>query len=250
MPITVERKDEIPTFEQIWEMLRETDRIIKETAQSQKETGEQMKESDRKFQAMSQETDRILKEAAQSRKETDQIIKETVQSQKEADRSITRMSDELRRSGEDVDRRIKEVTEQLGGMGNSNGAFAEDYFATAMSDKKMFAGLKFDDVEINMKGKVGAIKDEFDIVMYNGNAVAIIEVKYKAQTEDLEKMVTKKVSNFRTLFPYYADHKVYLGIGSMSSNEYVYAKAKELGIGMLKQNGDTIEADTSFVRAY
>ncbi|GHV29623.1 hypothetical protein AGMMS4952_15580 [Spirochaetia bacterium] len=216
---TLDRKEEPLTFEKVWEMFQESDRKFQAMSQ---ETDRQMKETDRKFQAMSQETDR----------------------------SITRMSDELRRSGEDVDRRIKEVTEQLGGMGNSNGAFAEDYFATAMSDKKMFAGLKFDDVEINLKGKSGAIKDEFDIVMYNGNAVAIIEVKYKAQTEDLEKMVTKKVSNFRTLFPYYADHKVYLGIGSMSFNEYVYAKAKELGIGMLKQNGDTIEADTSFVRAY
>jgi hypothetical protein len=86
--------------------------------------------------------------------------------------------------------------------------------------------------------------------MYNGNSVAIIEVKYKVQTKDLEKMVTKKVSAFRTLFPVYADHKVYLGIGSMSFNSRVYAKAKELGIGILKQKGDTIEADTSFIRAY
>ncbi|GHV81041.1 hypothetical protein AGMMS49944_28320 [Spirochaetia bacterium] len=101
-----------------------------------------------------------------------------------------------------------------------------------------------------MKGKCGAIKDEFDIVMYNGNSVALIEVKYKVQTEDLEKMVTNKVSNFRTLFPYYADHTVYLGIGSMSFTDRIYEKAKELGIGMLKQKGDAIEVDTSFARAY
>jgi hypothetical protein len=36
----------------------------------------------------------------------------------------------------------------------------------------------------------------------------------------------------------------------MSFNEHVYAKAKELGIGILKQKGDTIEADISHVRAY
>jgi hypothetical protein len=77
-----------------------------------------------------------------------------------------------------------------------------------------------------------------------------IEVKYKAQTEDLEKMVQNKAVNFRTLFPFYAGHKVYLGIAGLSFNDHVYAKAKELGIGMLKQKGDTIEADTSFVRAY
>ena len=142
------------------------------------------------------------------------------------------------------------MTEQLGGIGNSNGAFAEDYFATVLREKKQFAGLKFDEVEVNMKSKQGAIKDEFDIVMYNGTAVAIIDVKYKAKAEDLETMVQQKVSNFRRLFPFYAGHKVYLGIAGLSFNEYVYARAKKLGIGILKQKGDTIESDTSFVRAY
>ena len=194
----------------------------RQTTKEEPMTFEQIRES-------FQETDRILKDLAR-------IIEET-----------SRKRD---MEGEKLDKRIKEVTEQLGGMGNSNGAFAEDYFAGALSEKKMFAGLKFDEVETNMKGKCGAIKDEFDIVMYNGNSVALIEVKYKVQTEDLEKMVTKKAPNFRTLFPYYAGHKVYLGIGSMSFTDRIYEKAKELGIGMLKQKGDTIEADTGFARAY
>ncbi|GHU01182.1 hypothetical protein FACS1894147_00570 [Spirochaetia bacterium] len=163
---------------------------------------------------------------------------------------IREMFQDIGRKQEETARQIKEVSRQLGGMGNSNGAFAEDYFAHVLSEKKTFAGFKFDDVEINMKGKREAIKDEFDIVMYNGTSVALIEVKYKVQPEDLEKMVTNKVSNFRTLFPYYADHKVYLGIASLSFTDRIYAKAKELGIGILKQKGDTIEADTGYVRAY
>jgi hypothetical protein len=87
-------------------------------------------------------------------------------------------------------------------------------------------------------------------VLYNGEAVAIIEIKYKARTEDLEKMASKKVTNFRTLFPYYKDYKVYLGLGSMSFNERVTAKARELGIGLLKQVGETVEAEPGYVRAY
>ncbi|GHT82824.1 hypothetical protein FACS1894137_02460 [Spirochaetia bacterium] len=211
MTTIVERKEEPMTFEKVWEMFQETDRKFQETDRKFQET-------DRKFLAMIEETRVVSKERALE--------------------------------GEKLDKRIKEVTEQLGGMGNSNGAFAEDYFANALSEKKMFAGLQFDEVEINMKSKQGALKDEFDIVMYNGTSVALIEVKYKAKKEDLEKMVQKKVSNFRTLFPYYAGHKVYLGIAGLSFNDQVYAKAKELGIGMLKQKGDAIEADTGFVRAY
>jgi hypothetical protein len=87
-------------------------------------------------------------------------------------------------------------------------------------------------------------------VLYNGEAVGIIEIKYKAQTEDLEKMVEKKVSNFRALFPYYQDYKVYLGLGSMSFNDYVYKKARDLGIGLLKQTGQNVEAEPGYVKAY
>ncbi|GHV76861.1 hypothetical protein AGMMS49942_16820 [Spirochaetia bacterium] len=179
-----------------------------------------------------------------------EMFREIGRSQKETGEEIKETGRVFEKLGKETDKRIKEISEQLGGMGNSNGAFAEDYFANALNEKKLFAGVLFDEVEINLKGKQGALRDEFDIVMYNGTSVAIIEVKYKAQTEDLEKMVTNKVSNFRTLFPYYAGHKVYLGIASLSFNDYVYAKAKELGIGMLKQKGDTIELDTSFARAY
>jgi hypothetical protein len=87
-------------------------------------------------------------------------------------------------------------------------------------------------------------------VLYNGESVALIEIKYKARPEDLEKMVDKKVPNFRELFPYYNDYKVYLGLGSMSFNPYVCAKAQELGIGLLKQVGETVEAEPGFVKAY
>ncbi|GHU61692.1 hypothetical protein FACS189445_3950 [Spirochaetia bacterium] len=220
--ITTQIQPEPPmTFEQIWAMLQETDRIVKETAQSQKET------------------DRIVKETAQSQKETDRIVKETAQQMKETDREV-----------KETVRTVKEVSQQLGGMGNSNGSFAENYFANSLKEKMMFAGLEFDEIEVNMKGRQGALRDEFDTVMYNGNAVAIFEVKYRAQPGDLEKMVKSKVSNFRTLFPYYADHKVYLGIGSLSFTDAVIAKAHELGIGILRQKGETIEEEGGPVRAY
>ncbi|GHV81209.1 hypothetical protein AGMMS49944_30000 [Spirochaetia bacterium] len=75
-------------------------------------------------------------------------------------------------------------------------------------------------------------------------------MKSKAKTEHLEKLVTKKLPDFRTLFPEYRDYPIYLGIGSMSFDDHVLQRAQELGIGILRQKGDTIEADTGAVRAY
>ncbi|MHC6204632.1 hypothetical protein ACYULU_15735 [Breznakiellaceae bacterium SP9] len=144
----------------------------------------------------------------------------------------------------------KSCTSNVGGISNNNDAFAEEVFGNSLEEKKMYAGIQYDEVVRDMKSNQNGVEDQFDVAMINHNAVAIIEIKYTAQTKHLTEMVEKKVSNFRTLFPYYAKHTIYLGIGSLSFNSYVTTLAKELGIGLLTQKGDTIEVDTSNVRAY
>jgi hypothetical protein len=163
---------------------------------------------------------------------------------------IGQKQEETDRQMQETDKRIGKLTEELGGMGRSNGAYAEDYFANAMEKKKIFAGQQFNIFAKNVKAVLGNTQDEFDIVLYNGDSVALIEIKYKARPEDLKKMVTKKVPNFRKLFPYYDKYKVYLGLGSMSFNDRIYSKAAELGIGLLKQVGETVEAEPGYVKAY
>ncbi|GHV76906.1 hypothetical protein AGMMS49942_17270 [Spirochaetia bacterium] len=202
-------------------------------------TYEQIREMFQDIGRSQKETDRMLKENARSQKETDLKFKETEQ-----------MIKEVTRSQKKTDRQISNVNKQLGGMANSDGDAAEELFATSLESKMMFAGQHFDGIDFNVKRKSGGLRGEFDIVLYNCTAVAIVEVKNKACKDDLESMVTKKVPVFRTLFPQYRDHAIYLGIGSMSFDDRVIKKAHELGIGILRQKGDTIEADTDAVRAY
>jgi len=169
----------------------------------------------------------------------------------ETDRKMQETAIQMR----ETDRKLKELGINVAGISDSNGMFAEEYFFNSLKKKMKFAGVNFDDVSSNFKllkktpdGK--RIEDQFDIVMLNGNAVALIEVKYKARREDLGKMASQKVSNFRFLFPEYAKHKIYLGLGGFSFEENVAIEAKKLGIGLLKQVGETIEYQTSWVRAY
>ncbi|MHC6203394.1 hypothetical protein ACYULU_09390 [Breznakiellaceae bacterium SP9] len=157
---------------------------------------------------------------------------------------------EAEKTMEDLKGSIKEVSSNVGGISNNNGAFAEEVFGNSLEEKKEFAGIQYDEVVRDMKSSQNGVQDQFDVAMINHNAVAIIEIKYTAQTKHLTEMVEKKVSNFRTLFPYYAKHTIYLGIGSLSFNSHVTKLAKELGIGLLTQKGDTIEVDTSNIWAY
>jgi hypothetical protein len=175
-----------------------------------------------------------------------EMFRDIGRSQKETDRQMK----ETDRQMKETDRRISNVTRQVGGMANSNGDAAEELFATSLAAKMMFAGQRYDAIDRNVKRKAGDRQGEFDIVLYNGASVAIIEVKNKAGAADLEKLVTKQLPDFRALFPLYRDHAVYLGIGSRSFDNSVVKKAHELGIGILRQKGDTIETDTGNVRAY
>ncbi|GMO15590.1 MAG: hypothetical protein Ta2A_25780 [Treponemataceae bacterium] len=145
---------------------------------------------------------------------------------------------------------IEKISKLFGGHERNTGAVTEEYFADALTKKMTFAGMTFDTIARNVNLCRGKLQDEFDIVMYNGSSIALIEAKYKAHENDLAKLVTSKVQNFRTLFPHYANYKIYLGLASMAFYDDLISKAKELGVGILKRHGKTIEFSAENIRAY
>jgi isopentenyl diphosphate isomerase/L-lactate dehydrogenase-like FMN-dependent dehydrogenase len=105
----------------------------------------------------------------------------------------------------------------------------------------MFKGVHFDDVTPRVKPLTRkGIQDEYDIVMVNGTTVAIIEVKLHYHPNDIEKLLNK-VKTFRVLFPEYKDYKVMLGLASKTFKRSDIARANELGIGLIEENGDDIQ---------
>ncbi|MDR3329271.1 MAG: hypothetical protein LBS63_04080 [Prevotellaceae bacterium] len=148
------------------------------------------------------------------------------------------------------DAKLDKIGELVGNIGRNNGYFAEDYFFNALYASKRFAGSQYDYVSQNLHTFKGKVEDEFDIVMFNGTSVAIVETKYRVHLDFLQELTTKKVRNFRTLFPSYANHTLYLGVASMSFNDEVIAQAKQLGVGLIRAQGEAIEYDTEHVKAY
>jgi hypothetical protein len=58
------------------------------------------------------------------------------------------------------------------------------------------------------------------------------------------------VAQFRKYFPQYKDYKLYLGVAGFSFDKIVIKKAKELGIGILRQVGDGVEMDEGKLKEY
>jgi hypothetical protein len=190
---------------------------------------------------------------------TDQELKEAiadlVATQKEAFRETDRILKENALRMQETDRLIKENSKMIGGISNSNGAFAESFFFHSLEKSKTFAGIHFDLVDENFKRSKKMLdgtrlKDQFDIVMINDDSVAIIEIKYSSDSDYIKKMIEKKVPNFKFLFSDYADYKIYLGLGAMSFDKRTIKEAEKYGVGLVKISGEAIEYKTDWVRAY
>jgi len=157
---------------------------------------------------------------------------------------------EAEKSRIEAEKKWKELSKQLGGMTKSQGDFAEEYFFNAFeSGKKNFFGEKFDEIDKNLKSHWQGLKDEYDIVLYNHAAVAIIEVKYKARVDDIPQ-VLKKAETFRILFPHYKDFKIYLGLASLSFYPELEQECINEGIAVIKQVGDTVVINDKHLKVF
>lgn len=177
------------------------------------------------------------------------------------------MAEDSKRRSEEADARVDKMIAEskastealkatLAGIDKSNGMFAEDIYYRTLWKKREFAGIHFDDVS----NRFGGIKklpdgkrlqDQFDIVMLNDVAAAIIESKYRARKEDVKTLAEKKVKNFKVLFPDYKDLKIYLGLAALAFEDDVVEEARKYGIGLLQQVGETVEYAADWeVKAY
>jgi hypothetical protein len=137
---------------------------------------------------------------------------------------------------------VKRINKNVGGIENSNGDFAEEYFFNSFKQgNHNFFGETFDEIDKNVPGGEPDSEDddEYDIVLYNCKSIGIVEVKYKARPSNIERTI-EKAATFRTVYPQYADHKIYLAIAAMSFHLDTEDKCKKAGIAIVKQVGDKV----------
>lgn len=194
-------------------------------AELSKRLTEEQAESDRKLKIQMAETDELIKKVAERQAKTDEQMAET-------------------------DKRIDKVNKQVGGIANNNGFVAEDFFWSSLKNKKELFGIKVDYATKCVNRSEGKLKDEFDILLWNGNSVIVVEIKYRLHPNDLEKFKNKKIPNFKALFPERQGHKIYGALASWSIPDEVKEQAKELGFLILSQAGQKLSIEADELKAY
>jgi hypothetical protein len=225
------------------------------------------------IRAINQETVQILKEIAAERKvmqkearemkkqndkEAKEWKKESAEMKKQADKDTREMKEETRRVSKNLEimiaesrRDMKELNRHLGGIDNSNGEIAEQYFYNAFKRNKTFVNENFDEIRRNLSYNNGVKGAEFDIVLFNGKSAALIEVKYNAKPDNIRiRDIISRVEVFKMLYPEYKNHIIYLGVAAMSFRKGLEQRLHRNGIATIRQVGKKMVVYDTEVKAF
>jgi len=163
-------------------------------------------------------------------------FREVALQSKETDRKFQ----ETDRKFQETDRLLKEITGELGGMGKSQGAIAEDFFYTALATNLQVGKLKFDFIDRNKSRQKNLIKGEYDILLFNRYKVLVVEVKHNFRKANLREFY-QNLKKYRTLFPEYKKYTLYGAIAAMTFEEEAIEEAKKFGFFILTQNNQNLQ---------
>jgi hypothetical protein len=218
------------------EKLAESDRQRKENecflTEKLAESDRQRKENERFLTEKLAESDRQRKEnerfLTEKLAETDKLLKETIAAAEKWD---------------------KQLQKEIGGIANSNGEFAEEYFENIFCKDMTFAGMHFHDMIIRKRLDDRKRRDKFDIIMLNENNAVIVETKYKAHESDIEELI-EKAESFRYWYPEHKDHNIYLCLASLRFEDNIIGKARKKGIAIIQQLGEKTVVNDENLKVY
>ena len=250
-------------FATVWAAMDRVEKLFEETGKQMAETKKQMAESSAKVDKQIAETQKKMAES--SAKVDKQIAESNARTDKQIAESNARLDEKFDRTDKliaattaNIDKylaELKEARKDIGGISSSNGMFAESYFFESLKRSKQFGGINYDVVGGDLTNTVSLPNGEqldaqFDIVMFNCDSVAIIEVKYKVKQDDVKILTNRKLEDFKKLFIQYTNYKFYLGVAGFSFEKRAVKEAIKRGVGMLKLVGENLEIEDKHLRIY
>ncbi len=149
----------------------------------------------------------------------------------------------------EMNRFMKELGQRMGSITNNQGDVAEEFFYNSLNAAPQLGGISFNSVTPNLILGARKAKSEFDIVLVNGESVALVEVKYKAHANDLDQL-QKQVERYRALRPEHKNYKIFGGIAGFKVPADVVKRAQERGLFVLQRKGELIDSVTEGMRPF
>jgi hypothetical protein len=192
---------------------------------------------------------------------TDQELKDLVASlaighanltaaQAKTDASIDSLSAEIKAlaaEGKSMMQAIKRQDKQIGGLSRGQGEISEAFFFNSLKNKPVIGHLQFQQVHRNVYFE--KINQEYDLILVNGNSVALVEVKYRVHPEHLEQL-KKQIELYKAQAPEYKNYTIYAGIAGLAIDPDLISQAQQEGYFVLEQKGQTLCSYTEQLRSH
>lgn len=201
-----------PTLEDVWQLFRETDRLLKEQLKAQStEADRRFIEADRRFQ----ETERLLKDQS---KETQRLLREQAQA---------------------AEKRSQEIDRKIGKLSNRLVEFVEN--AVRPAAVRLFQECKIAVHEVYhgvsvQRGNEGL---EIDLLVVNDQDAVLIECKSNLNADDIKDHL-ERLSKVKRLMPKYANSRILGAVASMAINNEIVKYAYLQGLFVIGQSGDDL----------
>ena len=143
---------------------------------------------------------------------------------------------------------MRETRKEMGGMSNTQGRTTEEFFLQALDKDRRLGALEFGHIRPNVRAYDCGQEAEFDILMMNGEVVAVIEVKHTLRREDVKWMREWTLPSFRRFLPEYDDKTLAPAMACIIAKRDALALAYQYGYAVLRPGGQRVHADVSHLR--
>ena len=175
---------------------------------------------------------------------TDEQMNRNAIAQKATDEQMKRTDEQMKRNDKMLTEKLDRMGITLGNVTNNQGDVAEEFFFNSLANDTHLGSIHFDDIEKNAHKRRGKTEEEYDIIMTNGDVIGIVEVKYKAHENDLDRL-DRKMHSFKKLFPWFKDYKQYGAIAAFHINDTAKREALRRGYFVLQRSGDVVHTECS-----
>ncbi len=108
-----------------------------------------------------------------------------------------------------------------------------------MENRKELFGIEYEHID-TMSRHRGNLQGQYDIVLYNGDKLIVVEVKYKLHPKDVDDFYNRKLPTFRKLYPEYNHRKVIGAMAALAIPTESIEKALSYGFLVLTQSGNDL----------
>ena len=237
-------KKRIPSWDELREMFRETDKRFQETDKKFQETDKKFQDTDKKFQ----ETDKKFQETDKKFQVTDKMFQETDKVFQEADKMLqetARRSQETERRIQRTDKQVDRACEKLAELANSFSSQTGHIIEGLMepSAMRMFQerGYNINRCWKNFKRYVKELDKrlEVDLLLLDDEIAIIVEVKTNCTCKNIDHFVSQ-MQSFKKVCPEYADKKILLAIAAINYDREAVQHAHKQGLFVIRVSNDNI----------